>query len=341
MIAMKKFIKKVLVFVLYIFILSIVVPVGIDPYNVFHAEQIRDNGVEPNKNYIKMKYILNNPNKFNALLFGSSRVGAIHVEKIPDEKCYNMTYSQGIPREHLENLRGLFQRENSLRKVYVGLDSYSYTVNPREHYEQPLRCPYEYSQTNPLDFFLLYLNPRWALTSLTTTFSGTSAISSNVKAFYDYGSWSPYGYQSTFNWEGKLEPSIGHRDRLEETLLEIQDILDLCDRHGVEVIVFTNPMHRVTYRASIERRYFKFLHELAQMTEFYNFSGLNDITLNNDNYRETSHYKAEIGDMMIEVMCRHKKYEGLYEQGFGYKVTAENVEEFLESQKKALQSKPL
>ena len=36
-------------FVLWIFLLMVVVPVAIDPYNVFHVENIRDNGIEPIK----------------------------------------------------------------------------------------------------------------------------------------------------------------------------------------------------------------------------------------------------------------------------------------------------
>ena len=29
------------------------VSIAIDPYNVFHWSSVRDNGVEPNKNYVK------------------------------------------------------------------------------------------------------------------------------------------------------------------------------------------------------------------------------------------------------------------------------------------------
>ena len=29
-----------------------------DPYNVFHAENIRETGAEPNKNFIKMQHLL-------------------------------------------------------------------------------------------------------------------------------------------------------------------------------------------------------------------------------------------------------------------------------------------
>ena len=37
------------------------VSIAIDPYNVFHWSSVRDNGVEPNKNYVKTQYILHHP----------------------------------------------------------------------------------------------------------------------------------------------------------------------------------------------------------------------------------------------------------------------------------------
>ena len=67
----------------------------------------------------------------------------------------------------------------------------------------------------------------------------------------------------------------------------------------------------------------------AQVTDFYNFSGINDITTNNDNYLETSHYMPQVGDRMLDVMFKGQVDERLLAQGFGYRVTCGNCEEFL------------
>lgn len=67
---MRRFLRKIAPFVIFILILELVIPMAVDPYNVFHWQKIRDNGVEPNSNYIKMQYILHNPDKFDSFLFG-------------------------------------------------------------------------------------------------------------------------------------------------------------------------------------------------------------------------------------------------------------------------------
>ena len=116
---MKRFIRKILLFITFCVLLTSVVCIGIDPYNVFHYKKIRDNGVEPNKNFIKMAYILDNPDKFDSFIFGSSRVGAIHGEKIKNARCYNMTYSMGLPGEHLANLKTMIKNGITPKNIYI------------------------------------------------------------------------------------------------------------------------------------------------------------------------------------------------------------------------------
>lgn len=324
---MKKFVWKVCVFTAYILLLTVFIPAWIDPYNVFHVNHIRDNGVEPNKNYIKMKYVLQHPDKFDSFLFGSSRVGSIHVENIPGERCYNMTYSIGLPAEHLDNIKSFIKKNIIPKRVYIGVDSFSYTENRENHYTQPLRCPYEYAQSNPIDFYSLYFDLYIAIESLRTTFAYEPRKDYDM-TFYEYGWWCEYGKETEMDWSSAV-PEIGADNLLYETLDDIREIVNICNEYGIELIVFTNPMHQITYEASLEKDYLVFLKELAAITPYYNFSGLNAVTLNTDNYLDTSHYNAYIGDMMIDCICNGVVDEDLYEDGFGVYVTKENVEELI------------
>ena len=96
---MKRFLIKLLPFVIWIFLLMVVVPVAIDPYNVFHVENIRDNGIEPNKNFLKTEYVIRHPDRFDAFLFGSSRVSSIHSDRIESYHDLLRGRSQGASGE--------------------------------------------------------------------------------------------------------------------------------------------------------------------------------------------------------------------------------------------------
>lgn len=328
---MKSFVIKAACFILYAALIGIVFPYCLDPYNVFHTESIRDNGVEPNKNYVKMSYILDNPDKFDAFLFGSSRVGAIHTEKIEELHCYNMTYSAGIPEQHLRNLETLLANHIIPKKIFIGLDSISYTFQP-EALMDCLHCPYEYLSESWENLYGMYLNTGIAVLSLPVIVPHQVWGDGYVKGFYDNGSAIDYGQISSYDWEHAevISGSIGYADYLEETIGNMRDIVRICEENGIELVVFTNPMHPVTYEASLDKDWFRFLEELAEVTDYYNFSGLNRITSDNANFLETSHYTAETGDLLLECLVRGVTDDELLKEGFGMLVTKDNVGELLD-----------
>lgn len=333
---MKKFVLKIILIFLIVGILSVVLAYTVDPFNVFHVTNIRDNGCEPNKNYIKMRFVLDNSDNFDAYLFGSSRVGSIHVEKM-DSNCYNMTYSAGVPSEHLKNINTFLSHQIIPDTIYIGLDSWAYTFFEEEHYFQPLRMPYEYIITHREEFYSTYLNPALSVKALPTILSREfRQEAENNDVFYSYGWWCDYDHK-TIDWTQKVEPSIGitsdYEKNISEALKVISEIKELCDANGIDVIFFTNPMYRITYEASVDAGYYDFLEGLAQITDYYNFSGLNDVTVNNGYYIDTSHYNAYVGDMIIDSICYDKTEEKLLSEGFGAYVTRDNVDTIIDTLK--------
>ena len=207
----------------------------------------------------------------------------------------------------------------------MGLDSFSYTENFQTHISGalPFMCPYEYLRDNPSYFYSLYLNTM-------DTFNSLFAEKSNqeyFKDFYKYGYTFDYN-QATKFWENfEIRPGVAKDFFLNETIEDIREIVELCKKNKIELIIFINPMHHLTLRASIkEKSYFEFLRRLAEITDFYNFSCFNEITLSNENYIDTSHYRAEIGDMIINVICNGAPVKN----SFGKKINNGNVEELIE-----------
>ncbi len=321
---MLRFMKKLLPYLLWCLVL-LMIPVIIDPYNIFHVESIRNNGIEPNKNYIKTKYILAHPDKFDAYLFGSSRVGAIHTENIKEYHCYNMTYSGGLPQENLENLEVMLQAGVKPACVLLGVDEMSCFQDPARHRNQYIRMPYP--KEDKITFYTLYMNPLMALQSIPAMLKGNNNIVSN-EVFYEYGWWIAYDQESNCDFSN-AEPAWDYTyiDRMEDTLGEIEQIVKLCEENGIELIVFTNPNYYITYEKAVENGYLDFLYELAQITDYYNFSGLNSMTTDNQYYLEWVHYNAKLGDMIINYLFHYETDDKLLEQGFGLYVTKDNIEQ--------------
>ena len=340
---MKRNILKIIILLIYVGIVQFALPIIIDPFNVFHVFNIRDTGIEPNKHYIKMSYILKNPNKFDSFLFGSSKVGAIHTDKIKNLKCYNMTYSAGLPIEHLNNLNTMLKNSIHPKKIFIAVDCSSYnadskTFNIFGHLTQPLRCPYEYLLNGnfySLQFLKLYFNLDNVPGALKEKIKSTllqNDLHSNSEIFYEYGWITPqafYEYKSKFNWQSikPSKPITNHERHIPEVLQNIRDIKNLCDENKIELTVFTNPLYETQYAQGMEAGYTEFLKGLAQITEFYNFTSI--CITERENYNDVGHYRPQVGDIIIDVMCNGKKYDELYEQGFGVKVDRNNVDELI------------
>ena len=308
-----------------------------DPYSVFHVDAIQDNGVEANKNYIKMHYILENPDKFDAYMFGNSHVSSIHVEKLNGVHCYNMTYSSGAVWEHAANLRTMLANGVTVKRVYMGLDSTVYTSDFEGRENDPMRVSYEYSQEHPIKFFLLQMDTARVFRSLNTSLKHQKS-EDFAKIFYEYG-WS-IGYEVPgLEWLDENEIAIGEspiwEEQIDRVLQSVREMKELCDANGIEFVVFTNPMLWNAYLASEEKGYARFLTELAQITDYYNFSGLNRVSLEKANYIDPSHYNAATGDLLIKVFNGEGADEDLSERGFGMYVTKDNVEELLQILQKA------
>ena len=75
--------------------------------------------------------------------------------------------------------------------------------------------------------------------------------------------------------------------------------------------------------------------KLASLTDYYDFSGLDSVTLNNYNYYEGVHYRYLVGDMIIKRIfdCGNINIPG----DFGVLVTKKNVNEHIQKQKQELE----
>ncbi|MDD3412748.1 MAG: hypothetical protein PHY47_02000 [Lachnospiraceae bacterium] len=327
---MKKFIWKVVAFFLIIALIFIPFNVILDPYNVFHPDHLVNNGVEPNKNYIKCRNVLKNPDKFDSFLFGSSRVGFMDVTRMNDGTYYDMMYSEGLPAEHLENLKTFIDKGIIPKNVVIGLDDITYFVDPSLHDDILYRAPFPWSGSvfDKAGFYMKYFDLLTTVKSIETIkehdawdtgFSerllnrGTENL--DIESQFDAANNKPY-------WADYYMPR-------EEVFDEIQEIIDLCNENNIHLTFFTNPLFGYTYTQGIENGYLVFLDRLADITDYYNFSGYNNLTLDSSNYYENSHYTRVVGDKMIDVLFYDQNDQELLEQGFGYHVTKDNKEELL------------
>lgn len=283
--------------------------------------------VEPNQHFVKMRYLLANPDKYDAYCFGSSRVGNIDLTEINNGyRYYNMTYSEGLPHEWLDDIKILVNHHVQVRQIMLGIDDFSFRVDPALHESQYLRIPYQENNTKTYLSYLLRMP------------SKPAKADEKGSIFDIYASGRPLHPQPDAEIEADpakhladekfKKPMMYGGNRVKQTIADLRAIKAICEQNEIKLIVFINPINLVTYHANNLAEFNEFKRELAQVTDYYDFSGKNEITENNYYYYETSHYRPLVGDMIVHRIFAMPQEADV---SFGRWVTKENVEEHLAS----------
>ena len=330
---MKKFVYQFLIFTILILLSISFYNYFNDPYGIFRGDFSKPRPTEPNQHFVKIEYLIKNPEKYNAFCFGSSRVGNLDLTKINNNlKYYNMTYSAGLPQEWLDDIEILLNNNIKISQIMLGIDDFSFRVDPISHHHDYLRIPYH--ENNLKTYFTLLLK---------TPSRPLFLFDQSKSSFFDiYNTGRPLHPQADEYIENNTEKHINDKkfnipchytgNRIVETIKSIKEIKELALKNNIDLIVFINPIHKTTYLDNDLKEFNEFKRQLIKITNYYDFSGLNDITTNNYNYYETSHYRPLVGDMMLDVMF-NKPHST--KENFGIYVTPKNIDKhisYLENQ---------
>jgi hypothetical protein len=347
-----EFILKFILVAALAYILCIFPNLLIDPQSIFRKNFDINLPVEPNRHFIKMRYLLTNKNSYNydSFVFGSSTTGHINPLKIPNGIFYNMAYSEGVPSEFLEDLKILIKSGVKIKQLIIGISDISYKIDPESHLEQFMRHPYDSSRAKRLFFYLRYISSpvsvqRKAYIEIIKN-SKIRKYGMEFSQFYDmYGTGmhhvlglddfieknrNKYCAQGTFT-----SPRIyQYQGRIDKTIEELREIITISKTHNIGVTLFIEPIHYISYLNTDPELFFDFKEKLSRLTDYYDFSGLNSVTFDNYYFYETSHYRPLVGDMIISRIFNVNLDK--IPKDFGVLVSKGNIELHIARQKEEL-----
>ncbi|HVN25524.1 MAG TPA: hypothetical protein VMT71_16265 [Syntrophorhabdales bacterium] len=317
----------------------------LDPYGLFRKD-FSWQFVEPNSNFIKVRYVTEYPDRYDCFLFGSSRVGNIDVRAIKNFRCYNMTCNGGLPHEFLNNLRYMLKRGVRPKLVLVGLDDFSFKSNPAERLSQPLRHPYPpVLNESPLPFYLRYLFSLHSQHIMSPVIEGywrrITGKGGSPAFFWDitntgqllvpgvdkYIDEHAEEYRKDPKFTEKIESVTG--DNMKGAIEDISEMVALLKEQGIRAVFFMNPPYKNWFLDLNLDEFGRFEKALAQLTPFYDFTGINSITRDPLNFYNPSHFRVSIGNIMIARMLDDTAVK--IPSDFGVVVTAETVDAHLQS----------
>jgi len=343
----KKWIKVSLLTTLLSFTLLMLTNYIVDPFNIFHSKILKHD-FQVNERFVKIEYLEKNHNKFNGYMIGSSRIGTTPpkmVEKyIPNAKIYNMTMNGATLYDYLMHVRYMIKKNYPIKTIYMQLDviNMSYYGGLDSDYLSKLH-PYVEDKSLAL-FYFDYLSGFFP-------FNIKNKIEQNI----DYTFKTTYKLETGI-WENPTDEekisencqeyvakqaSFHRKNRRileyttqKETMRDLKEIVSLCKANNIKLYTFMMPHNKTMMDSFIVEDYLNYLKDIANITDFYDFSGYNTITTDNCNYYERSHYRPLVGKLIAARIFNDKSIN--VPNNFGQLITKENILSHLEHRKKEI-----
>ena len=228
-----------------------------DPYAVLRKD-LSNQKIEPNSQFLKLDYLLKNPEKYDSFVFGDSRSSHLDVTKIPIGKFYNLYYSASVPQEWFQNVEFMLKKGVRIKNILVGLGGHSFLANAESHRKDLLRKPYPQTFDEKLNFYKSYLFawPNWqvfnAIRKQNIEESTLFDIYSTGMALQDFVDkrieQDPKAHTIKFEEIAKCQQQLIKKGyRIDTTTQTIAALKSLCAKHGIRIDVFIHPSHQIQY----------------------------------------------------------------------------------------------
>jgi hypothetical protein len=299
-----------------------------------------------NQHMFNPELIFRNPGKFDSFLFGSSRTSVIHVEKIPEGRFYNMSYSLGLPTQHMAILNAFVNRGIKIKHVMIGLDEIAFAMPPAATQKHLVRIMHpDIGGPGRLELFGMYFFRKPDLEELgrwqdrvirgkmsgriATTPQGVNLVWLEKDEIIEKAAKPAFYFNA-----GPYKPVIYSPEEMDKAFKAIGELVALAKTHHFQLTFFISPIYAQLYLNNAEAL-LTAKARLAQITDYYDFSGFNSVTSNPVNYYEEVHYRYRVGNMIIARIFG-VDVTGL-PKDFGSLVTKENVRRHLKKQKQELE----
>lgn len=333
------FVIIIIIILLGIAILNVIV----DPYDYFDGIDGINSNIHDNS-YIrvfKANHIKKFGNNYDAYLIGGSKGGCYQSEKLKELDGYNY-YNTFITCGNFEEyyIFSKFIIENTnAKKIILNLSGFECLFDVRTGLKQ--ETPAILTGKSEIAEFISFLfkNPKLSIDEIrhsSATDRQNDDGSRNLATYYKNRSKNPEKYVNEkviYDLDKDLKMMFEKFSTITfssfpNDINYLRKIVNLCKENNVELLVINSPTP-LTSRQDFESEvYINFLAQVAQVTDFWDFTSYNDINLNPYNFYDDAHAFYEVNELVIDTIKGTNSYEG-----FGKYVTKDNVYEYLQERR--------
>ncbi|MCT7988531.1 hypothetical protein [Laspinema olomoucense] len=334
--------------------------IAVDPYGVFNSPTwLGLNQVKPEKDrQVRMFKAIDVVRIQPKMVFiGSSRTEFGLDTAHPAVSGVQPAYNLGITGANIYEARRYFEHaisnNPSLKKAVIGLDFFMFGKQKENEVD--------FLENRLLISHITLQDKLNSLFSWRATRASLKTIKVNRSAGDRVGHFYPDGRRNTKAYIQDIYGGLQGVNIMKDLLIknaffqakiqgetyeishleEVKNLVNLCDKHQIECHFFISPSH-VTQWESIRlsgawELFEEWKRNLAKITPVWDFSGYNSITTEPPsstmkNYIDSSHYRKEIGDLVLNRIFQYN--QEIVPEDFGVLLTPETVENHLKKIRK-------
>lgn len=296
----KYFIFTTLIIALLIFSILPIANYIADPSRILHRDyKTRYLKFHPHKLFLKVAHLVDNKEKYDTLVYGSSRGGFVDVSRISKD-AYNMSHGFGTVTNYLHSLKSLLANGVKVKNVWIGVNDF---VIWKDHTND---LPRLINKNNFIGNFEIYSH--WLFNLLPASIG---VLKEDLPLIETEEVTNPHARIIRAREQEKIvrmmkrnihAATLGYTGifRIDQAVQEIKEIKDLCDQNDINLTVFMYPIFHKTYLKYNQYKIEEFKRKLVSVVDFYDFYDLGELSINQKNWFEGSHFVPSVADYMIK-----------------------------------------
>lgn len=313
----------------------------LDPFGVF-GDPVFDwyaYNMTQNPRAAKLSYLERHNREYDSYIIGSSKVSSISCEELNgylDARFYNMTWYGGKLGDELDAANYLLEQYTVKNMVLMvePQNTLDYRTASRDLKER-MHCKADGS--SPLSFYFDYLfcNPRYGLEKITALWRRGYLVNEDAVYTPETGSYNKQrrDIEPIGSLEAYLEKDGGNFPEqqpitelpyIDACLEAVRSLKARCEEKGVNLIIITAPQYEDDFLSFDREQLSRFWRGLAEITDFWDFSGRNSIGVDPRYFYDVKHFRNCVGSMALaRIFGNDKVY---VPEDFGTYVTSGNIE---------------
>lgn len=327
----KKFFQYSLILLMALFFTLALINIHLDKYGIFKSDYSKQK-LWPNERFVKMKYILKNPNKYDSFIFGSSRSNLLNSKLIKTGHYYNFSCYVATVYEDLRYLKILIKKGHKIKNIILCLDndSFKYDDYPYSPFTEKDQAYYLYYPVNfpqKLRFYskYIFLNP------FSKNDERVPFYDFNNKSLFDSGTIGQLMDLKTFKRSTKKINKIYTKpfEYNPVNLRLIKEFSNICKENNIKLTIIILPEYYKSYEKNGLAGYNDYKQKLSIIAPYYDFSGVNEMTINDFNFYDYAHFDYNVGCAILDRIFNEDKLSAPEIKGFGDYVTKDNFKEHI------------